>query len=167
MSGSDDLEIERKWLLATAPSREWLAAHGAVPKRIEQVYLRDAEGEAGGRRVRRIETEAGTTHVETRKRSLGGFTREEIERPIGADAYERALADAEPTRRPVRKTRWVFEYEGHDLELDVFETPPDVVLLEIELQSEDEAVSLPPDLAIVREVTDDRAYLNWNLARRP
>ena len=165
MGNANGLEIERKWLLASAPSSEWLRAHGAVAKRIEQVYLR-SDGEPGGRRVRRTETDAGVEHVETRKRARSGFTREEVERSIGPAEYAAALVDAEPSRQPVRKTRWVFPYAGHRLELDVFEIPAGVVLLEIELTSEDEAVELPPDLPVVREVTDDRAYLNWNLARR-
>jgi CYTH domain-containing protein len=167
MGNASGLEIERKWLLGAAPSSEWLRAHGAVAKRIEQVYLRAADdGEPGGRRVRRIETDAGVEHVETRKRARGGFTREEVERSIEPSEYERSLDEAEPSRQPVRKTRWVFPYAGHQLELDVFEAPAGVVLLEIELDSEDEPVELPPDLPIVREVTDDRAYLNWNLAKR-
>lgn len=168
MGNANGLEIERKWLLASAPTLEWLRARDAVSKRIEQVYLRPATGgERGGRRVRRIETDGRVEHVETRKRGLGGFTREELEWPIEAAEYERAsAAEAEASRRPIRKTRWVFPYAGHELELDVFESPPGVVLLEIELGSEDEPVELPPDLDVVREVTDDRAYLNWNLAKR-
>lgn len=166
MASTTDLEIERKWLLAEAPSAEWLESHGAVPKRIEQVYLSAAGGEEGGRRIRRIESAAGLRHVETRKRSLGGFTREEVERDVGADEYARLLHDAEPTRQPIRKTRWVFPFAGHALELDVFESPAGVVLLEVELGAEDEPVELPADLPVVREVTDDRAYLNWNLAKR-
>lgn len=170
VGNASGLEIERKWLLAAAPSSEWLRAHGAVAKRIEQVYLRPGRdepgGESGGRRVRRIETDAGVEHVETRKRARSGFTREEVERSIEAAEYERSLDEAEPSRQPVRKTRWVFPYAGHQLELDVFEVPAGVVLLEIELDSEDEPVELPPDLPVVREVTDDRAFLNWNLARR-
>jgi CYTH domain-containing protein len=166
METSSGIEIERKWLLVGAPSAEWLRARGAVAKRIMQVYLVEAEGPAGGRRIRRTETDGTVKWVETRKRSLGGFTREEIDRSLDEAEYERLLRQADPSRQPIRKTRWVFPFAGHELELDVFESPPGVVLLEIELGSEDEPVELPPDLAIVREVTDDRAYLNWNLARR-
>ena len=47
------LEIERKYLLSGAPSAAELAALGAQPHRIEQVYLR-SEGD-WVRRVRKVE----------------------------------------------------------------------------------------------------------------
>jgi CYTH domain-containing protein len=166
MGSANGLEIERKWLIAGAPSADWLRAYGAVAKRIEQVYLARVDATPGGWRIRRTESEGTVKRFETRKRSLGGFTREEIERTIDEAEYERLLREADPSRQPIRKTRWVFPFGGHELELDVFESPPGIVVLEIELGSEDEAVELPPDLAIVREVTADRTYLNWNLASR-
>ncbi len=165
MARADGLEIERKWLLASAPSADWLLARGAIPRRIEQVYLRNDDA-PGGRRIRRTEAGGAVEHVETRKRRLGGITRAETERGIEPAEYARLLERAEPSRRPIHKTRWVFPFSGHELELDVFEDPPGVVLLEVELGTEDEPVELPGDLAIVREVTHEPAYLNWNLARR-
>ncbi|HYM82776.1 MAG TPA: CYTH domain-containing protein [Candidatus Dormibacteraeota bacterium] len=166
MGRLEGLEIERKWLLASVPTDAWLRSHGAIAKRIEQVYLRAEGDERGGRRIRRTETDGAVEHVETRKRRRSGFTREEIERPIEPGEFERMLRQAEPSRRPIKKTRWVFLFGGHELELDVFESPPGIVMLEIELASEDERVELPPELEVVREVTDDPAFLNWNLARR-
>jgi adenylate cyclase len=51
-------------------------------------------------------------------------------------------------------------------EIDVF-SDRDLVLAEIELPADDTAVNLPPWLAphVVREVTDEAAYVNLNLAR--
>ena len=163
----DGIEIERKWLLAAAPTDAWLAAHDARPLRIEQTYLRRSDGGPLGR-VRRIGSGDETRYVLTEKRGTqAGLTvREERERELDRAEYEQLLGDRDPALGTIRKTRHVFPFGGHRLELDVFEEPPGIVLLEVELDAFDEPVELPPDLAIVREVSEEREYLNAELARR-
>ena len=59
-----------------------------------------------------------------------------------------------------------FLWEQQYFELDLFRDPAEgLVLLEIELDDIDQPVSLPPFLEIDREVTDDPAFLNSELAR--
>ena len=86
---------------------------------------------------------------------------------IDAATFELLLAQADPGRQPIRKTRHVFGYDGERLELDVFEGPlAGLVLLEIELDDEHIVPSVPPELGPYRDVSEEAQYLNWNLARR-
>lgn len=164
MTGTDLLEIERKYRLREAPSAEVLAAHGAVAKRIEQVYL---AGVPANRRLRRTELPGGEVRlVVTEKRRVADFTFHERERVIDEREYERLLGEADPAKGPVRKIRHLVPHGSQALEIDVFESPAGLVLLEVELRSTDEAVTLPPWLGDWREVTGDGFYLNANLARR-
>lgn len=179
------IEIERKFRLRALPSPDVLAAHGAVPRRIEQVYLlpqtapalarpvehpaetaaqrRDTDAE----RVRRAELVDGTvTYRRTTKRQIGAFSFDEREDTIDEAAWQAALSRADPDRRPIRKTRYVIPHGSQTLELDAFEEPPGLVVLEVELAAEDEAVELPDWLGEWREVTGDPRYLNVSLARR-
>jgi CYTH domain-containing protein len=157
------VEIERKFLLRRAPAGDVLAEHGAVPHRLEQVYL---EAPPSGRRVRRIEHADGMVeHRLTRKEQLRAFAFHEEEQRITVARYEDLLLEADPERRPVRKVRHVVSYGHQVLEIDVFETPPGLVLVEVELAHDDEDVKLPDWLGEWREVTGDPAYLNANLAR--
>jgi CYTH domain-containing protein len=158
------IEIERKYRLRAVPTPDVLAAHGAVALRIEQTYL--AAGE-GIRRVRRTERPTGEVeHRLTTKRRIAAFSFDEDERPIAVAEYRRLLAQADPARRPIRKVRHVVPEGDRKLEIDVFEEPPGLVLLEIELGSADETVTLPDWLGEWREVTGDPAYFNASLARR-
>lgn len=159
-------EIERKYLLSSAPSDPELVALGAQPHRIEQVYLRSDDGWV--RRVRKVEAAGRTRYVATRKREIEGIVREELEDELDAAAYARALREADPARRPIRKVRHVFPFGGHVMELDVFAEPPGLVLLEIELEDASDVPALPPELQarLVREVSLEPAYLNHELARR-
>lgn len=167
------IEIERKFRLRSAPDPGALAAHGAVARTIEQVYLRvqpaaaDGPGEPAAERVRRTELADGTVaYRRTRKRRVGAFSFDETEDAIDAAAWAEALLRADPDRRPVHKTRHVVAMGAQTLEIDVFEVPAGLVVAEVELASEDEPVELPTWLGEWREVTGDRRYFNAALARR-
>jgi CYTH domain-containing protein len=158
-------EIERKYLLERRPEVSLLADRGARPLRIVQVYLRPAET-AAVRRIRMIDDASGRQFVYTEKGLARGIVREERESAIDEARWGELLRDADPERGPVRKTRWVFGYDGHTLELDLFESPPDLTLLEVELDDPEEVVRLPDWLGPVRDVSEDPAYTNVELARR-
>jgi CYTH domain-containing protein len=165
------IEIERKLRLRAAPAEAALAARGAVAKRIEQVYLTPgaSAGSAAteGARVRRTELADGTlTYRRTAKRRIGAFSFDETEDLISETEWTAALARADPERRPIRKTRHVVQHGEQTLEIDVFEEPAGLTVVEVELASEDEPVGLPGWLGESREVTGDPRYLNWSLARR-
>jgi CYTH domain-containing protein len=177
------VEIERKFRLRVAPEADVLAEHGAVAKRIEQVYLRRdpapaapsgpsdaahaADANHGVGRVRRTELADGSVSYRSNsKRRVGAFAFDEHEEAIGAAEWAAALERADPDRRPVRKTRHVVPHGAQSLEIDVFEEPAGLVVVEVELRSEDEAVELPAWLGEFREVTGDHRYFNASLARR-
>ena len=161
------LEIERKYLLSSAPSEVELVDLGARPHLIEQVYLRSEDGWV--RRVRKVEAAGRTRYVMTRKREIVGIVREEHEEELDAAAYGRCLAEADPTRHPIRKVRHVFPFAGHVLELDMFVEPPGLVLLEIELEDASDIPALPAVILVrlVREVSLESAYMNHEIALRP
>ncbi len=157
------IEIERKYRLRVEPDAELLLAYGAVARRLEQVYL---AGEPPGRRVRRIvKADGAIEHRLTRKERLRDFAFREEESVIDAATFESLLAQADPTRRRIRKTRHVVPHGEQVLEIDVFDEPAGLVLLEVELGDDDEAVELPDWLGDWVDVTGDPTYLNANLAR--
>ncbi len=167
------LEIERKFRLRAAPGAATLAAHGAAARRIEQVYLAPEPSPSAGTggpeavRVRRIEFPDGSVaYRRTVKRRVGAFSFDEVEDPVTEADWTAALACADPDRRPIRKTRYVVGHGVQTLEIDVFDGPAALVVVEVELASEDETVALPAWLGEWREVTRDPRYLNISLARR-
>ena len=120
-----------------------------------------------GRRVRRIEDAGGEVRYRfTRKRHLRDLVREEEEISIDEGEYRRLLGEADPARRPIRKTRYVVGHGAQRLEIDVFEQPAGLVLVEVELRSEEEPVELPGWLGPWQDVSDDERYVNANLALR-
>lgn len=158
-SQSLNLEIERRFLIAM-PDPELLKD---VPhSNIEQIYLLGEKGST--ERVRKRSYGNCDTYTHTIKRRISNISREEKESEINADEYATLLKRADPKRRCISKTRYCIEYGGKLFELDLFPFWRDRAIMEIELGSEDENFSLPPQFTIIKEITNDRRYTNASLA---
>jgi CYTH domain-containing protein len=156
------VEIERKFLIAP-PDLSHPVLQSAARRDVEQRYLEPDE-RGGTHRVRRVVEDRGVRFFETVKHPAGPGTREEDEREIDAAAHDRLVPTQLPGTRVIRKQRLVFEHDGGTWELDCFQDPPDLYLLEIELESLDQPIEPPSFLEVIREVTDDPAYANAALA---
>ena len=155
----DGFEIERKYLIAM-PSREFL--EGCQASSITQTYLL-VEKDATERVRKRVYADS-CEYTHTVKHKLNNMRRLEEEREIDADEYAALLTRSDPQRRAIEKTRHCFRFDGRLWELDVFSFWTDRAFLEIELTDEGEAVTLPPGLRLIREVTDDPRYTNAALS---
>ena len=157
-------EIERKFVLPERPALDETPIAGAGRAAIEQTYLSGLDG--ASERIRLVRDEnRDERYFHTVKRRVSDLTREETEREIDRAEYDSLWQRRDPERGTIRKTRYSFPFGGRVFELDVFDDPADVVLLEVELPSEDARVELPPFDGL-REVTGDDAYSNSELARR-
>ena len=153
------VEIERKYLLPGPPPARVLES--ATAYEIDQTYLM-----GGSRRLRRRVGPDGERFWLTEKHDRGGITRSEDERELTAEEYGDLLGDADPRSGTVVKTRHVIEHGTQLIEVDVFAAPAGLVLLEVELQSEDETVELPAWAAGAVDVSEDGAYTNAAIARQ-
>jgi CYTH domain-containing protein len=154
----EPLEIERKFLLAWPPDLAHPVLAQAQAIEIEQRYLLSEDETV--RRVRKRSQRGHITYYFTEKAELRPGVREERERIIGPREYLRFLSEVDPTRKPIRKTRYCFAWENAYFELDRFHTPEGLWLAE-----EGESPQLPDFLSIAREVTEDPAFSNAQLAR--
>ncbi len=154
-------EIERKFLIRR-PAESWLAENCQASD-IIQTYLKSG---APGRseRVRRRAGKNGVVYTHTVKRRINDLRREEQEREIDEAEYQTLLQRADPERRVIEKRRYVLAYEGKAFEIDVYPFWQDKAVMEIELTDETETVKLPPEIGIIKEVTQDRRYTNAALA---
>ncbi len=153
-------EIERKFLICR-PDLLNLANLCKIQK-ISQTYLTATEGSV---RVRRLEEKGQVSYIETAKRSISAIKRQELELPLTEEEYNRRLANRDPRRQTIHKTRYCLPYGGHTFEIDIFPFWSRQAIMEVELKSESEEFTLPPFIRVLREVTEDDAYSNHSLAR--
>ncbi|MBQ7990458.1 MAG: hypothetical protein IJ080_02400 [Oscillospiraceae bacterium] len=154
------LEIERKFLIHLTPQiRERAASYTDIV----QTYL--VKTDDLQRRVRRSDTDGTVTYTYTLKRFLSPKVREEYERIIDRDEYERLLCEADAELAPVVKTRYIIEYMSQRFEADVYPFSDRYATIELELSSEDQPITLPDFIDVVKEVTGDHSYSNSVLAQ--
>jgi len=167
------LEIERKFLVKFPISWENLAElfDGLKDvKRISQTYLKPKGKDPSARVRKTIEGLTGDTETVyhfNQKEYIQPGVHEETEHEISKSQYEKYLKNSHPDKVTVEKTRFVFKYRDQTFELDVFKGPlKGLVILEIELKNKNDKVELPSFLKIVKEVTGDKKYNNFELANK-
>lgn len=101
----------------------------------------------------------------TLKGKNSGARRLEFEYPIPVpDAEE--IIETLCDNHVIEKVRYLIIYQNHTFEVDIFEGDNHgLVVAEVELESEDEIVALPP--WIEKEVTGDVRYYNSQLNTMP
>ena len=160
-SAREGQEIERKYLLRFVPEQ----ARDSRWVDIAQGYL---PGSKLRERIRRVSIHHGSGRKDVhyfRTVKLGeGVTRTEVEEET-TEAIFLAMWPLTKRRR-LRKRRYEVDVDGLTWQIDEFRNR-DLVLAEIELDSEDDEVTFPDWLvpAVQREVTGEPEFLNVNLAR--
>lgn len=155
-------EIERRFLIRF-PDPDWLRTN-ASGSEIRQTYLTSpAKGVSA--RVRARSAGGKMVYTHTVKTHVSDIRRIEVEEEISSETYQELLKTADPARRTIEKQRWLLEYEGQLFEIDLFPFWTRQALMEIELSGEAQPVSFPPEIGILREVTEDGRYTNRALAR--
>lgn len=159
----EPMEIERKFLIEY-PDISWLE-HLPACRRIDivQTYLISKPGEEV--RVRQRGENGSFSYYKTTKRRISNLKRIELESRLSQDEYLRCLVDADPTKRPIRKIRYCLMYQNQYFEVDLFPFWDEMAMVEIELSDENRAVSFPPELKVIREVTEEDTYTNAALAQ--
>ena len=160
----EPMEIERKFLIRY-PDIKWLESQPNCRKvDIIQTYLLAREGDE--LRIRQRGEKGSYIYFKTLKRRITDTTRTEIEQRLSQAEYLRLLMEADPDKRPIRKTRYCLTYDNQYFEIDVYPFWDDQAILEIELSDENTPIRFPKELKILKEITGLEEYTNAALAAR-
>ncbi len=157
---SSPIETERKYLIRYPDTAKLACMNGVQIWHITQTYLREP-----GARVRRLEENGTVRYIRTEKKRLSNLSSYEDEWEVTEEEYRGMLADADPARRSIEKTRYRIPWLEYLCEIDVYSFWNDRATLEIELPSEDIRPPLPPYITLVREVSGDKRYTNRAMAK--
>ena len=144
-------EIERKFLVVGDAWRRRTTSKS----HIVQGYL--ARGRRSTIRVRIKDDKQATLTIKSRER---GVSRSEFEYRIGLKDARALLVLCGNSR--IEKDRYTVPQGKLTWEIDVFLSPVDLVMAEVELESADQEVKLPKWIG--KDVTDDPDYRNSSLA---
>ena len=81
--------------------------------------------------------------------------------------YQSLLQQADPYRQTIHKLRKSFIWKGQFFELDKYLKPVDnLYILETKGIASHEDVRFPPFLKVIKDITGNTQYYNYNLALR-
>jgi CYTH domain-containing protein len=159
---SGSFEIEKKFLIEYPDISLLESLPNCKRVNITQIYLTCKKGEE--RRIRKREIDGSCIYFQTIKRKLSSVKRIEIENRISENEYEQLLCEADRERNPIIKRRYCLTYKGQYFEIDIYPFWNDRAIIELEMLSADEKITFPPEIRIIREVTDDPSYNNSSLS---
>ena len=156
------LEIERKYLIEY-PDMNWIENYPGMEKaELTQIYY-STENEKRNR-VRCWKTAGKEQYFLTKKQRITGLVHIEVEREITKEEFENLPKEAAGPKKIISKVRYCLPYGEHTLELDIYPFWDDKATVEVELGSENEEVTLPSEIKVIKEVTEDRSYTSFCLA---
>ena len=155
-------EIERKFLIEYPDIAKLEADKNCGKVEIIQTYLKSNDDKEI--RVRQRGNNGSYSYTKTIKQTINGLKRLETEKRLTQAEYINLLMDADTTKHQIRKTRYCLVYNNQYFEIDIYPFWNDVAIMEIELNNESQTIEYPPQIKIIKEVTDDIEFKNSNLA---
>ena len=161
----EPMEIERKFLIKYPDLQLLEDKPNCSRVEMVQTYLK-TEADGIEVRVRQRGQNGDFLCYLTEKRRITDVTRAETDRRIDIREYVSLLASADPERRPVRKTRYCLTENNTYYEIDIYPEWSRQAVLEIEMRSEDDEIVMPEGIRVIREITGDMAYTNYEMAKK-
>jgi len=157
---NSSLEIEKKWVIA----KDEIPYDLSNMERFEitQTYISYSPEV----RVRKIVNDGITYYTTTTKEYVNdkGIVRKESESYITQQEYEEALENK--LGNTIYKTRYQIEIDGHIYAFDIFNGDLNgLAYLEIEFDSEQEAIAFEEPSWVIKDVTNNRRYKNQELSK--
>jgi len=157
------LEIERKFLIKYPNIKQLTANFNCRKVEIIQTYLKSSTNEEI--RVRQRGESGDFTYTKTIKKKISDAKRIEIEHRITESEYLNLLLEADTNKKQIRKTRYCLMYKNQYFEIDIYPMWKNQAIMEIELSDEKQEIIFPKFIQIIKEVTNDENYKNYNLAK--
>lgn len=156
-------EIERSFLIEM-PDIRAIRGYATVWKvDIQQFYL-VSRGETE-RRIRRRGENGKYLYFYTEKEGGVKSQRIERERRITEKEFLDFQREIDTSLKPIYKERYCFLWESTYYELDVYPFWNDKAILEVEMSTKDQQVVIPSFVKVIKEVTEDKRYNNYYLAK--
>ncbi len=153
---SENIELEKKYLIKM-PNISALSKYKIFKTDIEQVYL---ISDTGSHRIRKRGANGVFQCFETLKIRINNEKCFEYENIITEPQYNELLKLADPSKNKIVKNRYCILYKSQYFELDTFPFWSDRALIELEIPNEDTQILLPPEISVIKDVSNDKMYKN-------
>lgn len=156
-------EIERKFLIYYPDIKKLESMPNCTKVDIIQTYLKSNDDTE--KRIRARGMNGDYVYYLTEKRKISDLKRVEVERRLTQDEYFKLLMEADNKLHTIHKTRYCLSENNQYFEIDIYPEWDNQAIMEIELSSEEETIKMPEFIRVVKEVTDDDSYKNYQMAK--
>lgn len=157
-------EIERKFLIRYPDIKKIEDMPNCTKVDIIQTYLKSSDGVE--RRIRARGIDGDYVYYLTEKKKVSNIKRIEIESKLTQDEYLKLLVEQDNKLHIIHKTRYCLSDNNQYFEIDIYPEWDKQAIMEIELNSEEQEIEIPKFIKIIREVTDEVEYKNYNMAKK-
>ena len=159
----EPFEIERKFLIYYPNIKDLENMPNCTKVDISQTYLKSKNNVE--RRIRARGINGDYLYYLTEKRKITNLKRIETERKLTQKEYLTLLMEADTKLHTIHKTRYCISENNQYFEIDIYPEWNMEAVMEVELNSEDEDIKIPQYIKIIKEVTDDDSYKNYEMAK--
>ena len=159
----EPFEIERKFLIYYPNIKELENMSNCTKVDISQTYLKSNDDME--RRVRARGINGDYLYYLTEKRKISNIKRVEFERRLTQNEYLALLMETDNKLHTIHKTRYCLSENNQYFEIDIYPEWNNQAIMEIELSSENETIKTPEFIKIIKEVTDNNDYKNYQMAK--
>ena len=156
-------EVWHKYLIELPDVAKLVERYCAAGIDMMQTYLSQTSPSIV-RRIRQQKNGDEYLYFYTEKHYTGDGTWE-TERPISGKEYIQYLMEGDISLHAVHKMKYRFNYEGHRFEIDVYPFSDERAIMRAAMPKDKDEIAIPPEVKILREVTNDPAYRNSQLAK--
>lgn len=156
---------QRKFIVDLRKSNlDILNNNGVIKIDINQTYLIDefTKDKYEKRLRRRNYNGCNTYYLTVKRKATNGLSKIITDKKITEKEYLK-LMSLYDEKYTINKTRYSFVKDKQYFKLDVF-SDNDIAILEINVSEENENISIPNELAIIDEVTNNIDYQNYKIA---
>ena len=159
----EPFEIERKFLIYYPNIKELENMPNCTKVDISQTYLKSNDDME--RRVRARGINGDYLYYLTEKRKISNIKRVEFERRLTQNEYLALLMESDNKLHTIHKTRYCLSENNQYFEIDIYPEWDNQAIMEIELSGENEIIKTPEFIKIIKEVTDNNDYKNYQMAK--
>ena len=159
----EPFEIERKFLIYYPNIKELENMENCTKVDISQTYLKTKDDRE--RRIRARGIDGDYLYYLTEKRKISNMKRIEIERKLTQNEYLILLMESDNKLHTIHKTRYCLSENNQYFEIDIYPEWKNQAIMEIELNDENENINTPEFIKIIKEVTNDDNYKNYQMSK--
>lgn len=159
----EPFEIERKFLICYPNIKKLENLSNCTKVDIIQTYLKSNDDVE--RRIRARGINGDYLYYLTKKKKISSLKRIETETKLSQDEYLQLLMEADNKLHTIHKTRYCLALNSQYFEIDIYPEWYNQAIMEIELSSEDQKIDIPDFIEIIKEVTADDSYKNYQMAK--